>query len=86
TAKGERQERKAKAEKLPKECANCGTLSGERICPCCGNERKPQAGVETVDGELIEVTGKGRKYTRAEKQEWWSAIQAIRRARSRSAG
>ena len=86
TAKGERQERKPKAEKLPKECANCGTLSADRICPCCGNERKPQPGVETHEGELVAVGGKARKFTRAEKQEWWAGIQTIRRDRSRSPG
>jgi len=86
TAKGEKQERKPKAEKLPKECANCGTLSAERICPCCGNERKPVAGVNTLDGELIEVTGKARVYSRDEKAQWWAGIQTIRLERGKSEG
>lgn len=86
TPKGERQESKPKAEKLPKECANCGTLSALRVCPCCGHERKPQAGVDTLDGELVEITGKTRTYTRDEKQAWWSGIKAIQRARAKSDG
>ncbi|OWJ71394.1 hypothetical protein CDV50_10335 [Haematobacter massiliensis] len=86
TKPGEKQERKAKAEKLPKECANCGTLQSGRICPCCGHERKPVADVETVDGELVQISGKVRTYTKAEKQEWWSGIQTIRLSRQRSTG
>lgn len=86
TAKGERQDRKAKAEKLPKECANCGTLSASRVCPCCGHERKPIPGVDTIDGDLVEVTGGKRTFTTAEKQAWWSGIQTIKIARGKSDG
>lgn len=86
TPKGERQDRKPKAEKLPKECANCGALSALRVCPFCGHERKPQPGVETVDGELVQISGKTRVYTKAEKQAWWSGILTIKREKMKSSG
>lgn len=74
TAPGERQERKP-SEKLPKECANCAALHTGLTCPFCGHERKPVAGVETVDGELVELTpkrAKSEKATREEKQSVYS--------------
>ena len=87
TRKGEKAEVKPKAEKLPKECANCMALTAERICPFCGNERKPVSGVDTVDGELVAIgAGKARVFTMGEKQQWWSAIQHIRRERGKSSG
>jgi len=86
TAKGERQERKPKAEKLPKECANCAALTALRVCPFCGHERKPQAGVETVDGDLVEITSAKRTFTTAEKQAWWSGIKNIQHIRGKSDG
>lgn len=60
------------AAKLPKPCSKCETLHIGLICPACGHERKPIPGVETVDGELIEITEKKRSYTMAEKQAFWS--------------
>lgn len=62
-------------ERLPKECANCAGLHTGLTCPFCGHERKPVAGVETVDGELIELTpqkAKSEKATREEKQRFYS--------------
>lgn len=85
TPKGEKAPR-AKAEKLPKECANCAALHTGMVCPYCGNERKPMAGIETVDGELVEIGEKRKAPTRAEKQVWWSALQTIRFAKGRSGG
>lgn len=72
TPPGAKQDKKAN-EKLPKECTVCGVLHTGRICPACGNERKPPHGVvETVDGELHEITGRGRPATMADKQLFWS--------------
>lgn len=74
TKPGERQERKP-AEKLPKECANCAALHSGKTCPFCGHERKPAPGMETVDGELVELTpkrAKSEKATRDEKQAVYS--------------
>jgi superfamily II DNA or RNA helicase len=66
------QDRAPKAEKLPKECANCGALHAGKVCPYCGHERKPVSGVETVDGELVEITGKKPPPTMQDKQDFWS--------------
>lgn len=70
TRPGEKQVSERK-EKLPKECANCAALHVGLTCPFCGHERKPVAGIETADGELIELTPKKAKseaVTREEKQ------------------
>lgn len=73
TEPGEKQERK-KGEKLPKECGNCGAVVSTLVCPFCGHERKPVAGVETVDGELVEITSKAKAPTKAEKQVFYSQL------------
>lgn len=86
SAKGEKAEAKPKAEKLPKECANCGTLQSGRICPVCGHERKPQSGVDEVEGDLVQISGGKKNWTKDEKQEWWSGILTIRASRNRSMG
>jgi superfamily II DNA or RNA helicase len=86
TPKGEKQQRGQKAEKLPKECGNCAALVAANPCPFCGHERKPVAGVDHVDGQLIEISGKAPVYTREQKQAWWSAIQAIKLDRRKSDG
>lgn len=70
THPGEKQQRKAKAEKLPKECANCATLHTGLLCPCCGHERKPPK-VEEAQGELVAI-GKVKLVGKAEKQRFWS--------------
>ena len=83
TAQGQ-QENKPKAEKLPKECANCGALHAGKICPFCGHERKPVAGVETVDGELVELTGKSKPPTKADKQKFWSMALHLDKTRGKN--
>ena len=81
-----KQKKTAKAEKLPKECANCGGLHAGRICPYCGNERKPFSGVETVDGELVELTGKALPPTKEEKERWMRGLMWIARNRGYKEG
>lgn len=80
---GEPQERKAKAEKLPTACSKCSTLHGGKICPTCGHERVPVAGVETKDGELVEITGRKVAATMADKQIFWSMSLHLDRVRGR---
>jgi len=71
-------------EKLPKECANCAALHTGLNCPFCGHERKPVAGVETVDGDLIEMTpGKAKQPTKDEKQRFWSMALWVDRQRKK---
>lgn len=84
TVKGPAPQR-GKAERLPKECANCGALHVKLVCYACGHERKPVAGVETVDGDLIPVTAVPVA-TKAEKQVWWSALTAMRHERGYAKG
>jgi len=55
---GEKSQRKAGADKLPKPCIECEALHSGKTCPSCGNERKPVVGVQTADGELVEITGR----------------------------
>lgn len=83
TAPGAPQERKAKAEKLPKPCNKCETLHTGLICPACGNERVPVAGVDTVDGELVEITGRKAAATMADKQAFWSMALYLDRERGK---
>lgn len=69
------QKSRPRAERLPRECASCGALHTGLICPFCGHERKPVAGVETVDGELIEITGKkAAPPTKEEKDRWMRGL------------
>ena len=78
--KGEKQ-RKPVAEKLPKECANCGALHAGKVCPFCGHERKPQPDVDVEDGELVELTSKTKPPTKEEKQRWYSGLIWLGRQR-----
>lgn len=72
TAPGEKQEAKPKAEKLPEPCVKCGVLHLGKDCPACGHERKPVSGVEATDGQLVQISGKKAKATKADKQQFWS--------------
>jgi len=76
-------ERLPKAEKLPKECGQCAALVTTKVCPFCGHERKPQAGVETVEGELIEFTPKKAKADKADKQRFWGMAKWVDKERGK---
>lgn len=94
--KGKREEkaRREKAVPLPKECANCATLMEPRqkVCPCCGEERKPPSGyVETEEGELIPIGGteaepKPAKVSMVVKQDWYSSFLGIAAERGYAPG
>lgn len=83
TRPGEKQERKEGAEKLPKPCVKCETLHIGKICPACGHERKPVAGVDAAEGELVEITGKKVAATMADKQRFWSMALWVDRDRNK---
>jgi superfamily II DNA or RNA helicase len=83
TAKGEKQERKASAEKLPKPCSVCGVLHVGMLCPACGHERKPVSGVEAADGNLVQLSGRQIAPTMAEKQAFWAMALHLDRERQR---
>ena len=80
--------RQERSEPLPKECSQCSAIIPPKVnpCPACGHERKAQAGVEEVDGDLVEVKKGSAKATRAEKQAWWSGLLKIAAERKRSRG
>ena len=84
TKPGEKQKAKDAPERLPKPCVVCGALHIGRVCPACGHERRPQAGVETAAGELVHVSGKARPMTKDDKQAWWSGMLHIASKRGRS--
>lgn len=71
---------------LPKECGACGFIKPPktRKCPVCGHEAVAQAGVETVDGELVEIGPKRKaEPTKAEKQLFWSMALWLDRERGK---
>lgn len=82
TVPGERQRRAPAAERLPKECANCGTLQSAKVCPVCGHERKPPPSeIKEAEGELRQVKGKVARATTEDKQRWYSALLWIAQER-----
>lgn len=87
---GKREERNAReqSEPLPKECTACGYVKPAKVakCPSCGFKPERQSDVEFGDGELVEVKGGKRKFTKAEKQKWWSGLLWIARDRSYAPG
>ncbi|SEN69833.1 Helicase conserved C-terminal domain-containing protein [Roseovarius tolerans] len=74
---GERAAGRLKTQKLPKPCARCETLHTGRYCPSCGHERKPVSGVDTIDGELVEVGETRKAPTKSDKQNFWSMALTV---------
>ncbi len=68
--------RPEKAVKVPKECPSCHFLkpAGVHKCPDCGFEPVRRQSVETVDGDLVQLSGKARTFTQVEKQRFWSGL------------
>lgn len=76
------------APPLPKECKSCGVLKPARvrICPNCGQVPKAETSVIERDGELVEVTGGGKKqraktrkasdYSAPERQAFFAELKA----------
>lgn len=76
------------APPLPKECKSCGVLKPARvrICPNCGQTPKAETDVIERDGELVEVTGGGKKqraksrkasdYSAPERQAFLAELKA----------
>ena len=77
--------RKENGEPMPKECGSCGTLKAPKVreCPSCGFTPTAQADIETIDGELIEVRKGKAKFTKADKQVFWSMALAVDRSRGK---
>lgn len=62
-SKVEKEKEAAEREgRLPKKCPSCSCLKpvGTRKCPNCGFEPIVQTAIEHIDGELVELTKKGK--------------------------
>jgi superfamily II DNA or RNA helicase len=75
--------KKAKAEKkerLPKECPKCAFLKPPKVqvCPNCGFKAEAVSDIETVNGELYELTRdkqiKPKDWTIDQKQQFYSEL------------
>lgn len=68
--------RAEKSVKVPKECPSCHFLkpAGVHKCPACGFEPVRRQAVETVDGDLVQLSGKPRTFRQVEKQRFWSGL------------
>ena len=86
TPAGEKRKKGPAAEKLPKECANCGSLHSGMECPYCGHEKVIVSGVEVATGDLVQVGGKVVRATKQDKQRWFSAFLWISEKRSYNKG
>lgn len=77
--------KKEKKEPLPKECPQCGALKPPKVqeCPHCGFVTARSSKIEEEEGELVEITGKKKRYTMNEKQEFWSMALHIDRERGK---
>lgn len=71
TKPGQKPERKPAAEKLPTECPKCAALRIGRLCPECGHESQPPK-IDHAKGELVQISGKVKLPTMADKQRFWS--------------
>jgi len=85
---GEKQVRELSAPKLPKECPSCTRLKpvGVHKCPSCGFAPERQSEIEFAEGELVQVKGKKRQVTMAEKQVWYSGLISVGRERKYKPG
>lgn len=91
------QERERQEAKTPEErtvaCEQCATVFTGPTCPSCGWERhkpapKPQE-VEHTDDDLAEIGPdgvRGRKWTNAEKEQWFAELRGLARERGYSDG
>ncbi len=69
---------------LPKECSVCSFLKPAKVhkCPNCGFAPEKQTEVETVDGELVEMTGRlSVAQKRNRDTEWPEKVSFIRELR-----
>lgn len=87
---GQSQKRKTKqSEDLPTSCPSCDAVKPPKVreCPSCGFTPAHVRDIEARPGELAAVkAGKGRVYTRAEKQRFLSGLIHVAQERGRSRG
>lgn len=74
-AKGDKKAKDGKKrDKLPTPCPSCETLFSGLRCPSCGHEKKPVSKITVCEGDLVQLSGKMKPPTQAEKQAWWSGL------------
>lgn len=81
--------RKESEPRKPKACPKCHTVKsvGVHVCPQCGFAPEMVRDVDAADGALAALDGSAKpKFTREQKQAWWSALEAIRIQRGRAKG
>lgn len=61
---------------LPKKCPACSFLkpAGVHVCPACGFAPQRQSDIEATAGDLVQLKGKARVPSRAEKQRFYSGL------------
>jgi DNA repair protein RadD len=86
--RGAHMRQKREKSDLPQECSACGFIkpANTKKCPDCGFESRKPCTVKHFDGELVELTPKGKAATREIKQSWFSQIIAIRDEKGRKPG
>jgi superfamily II DNA or RNA helicase len=77
--------RKERNEPMPRECNGCGVLKPPMVsvCPSCGFKPERQCDIEAEEGELVEWKPGRKRFTRVEKQEFWSMALFVDRERQK---
>lgn len=77
---------KEQEEALPKACPKCGFVKPPkaRECEQCGFAPRATQDVETIDGELVQISGKKKseQATMAEKQQFYRELRGYQIARN----
>jgi superfamily II DNA or RNA helicase len=87
--RGRQSKKREKPLRLPQECQKCSFLKPPKVheCPACGFRPVRQSGIDTEEGELVEITRQNKERTTAsEKQSWYSQLLHIERARGYKRG
>ena len=78
-------------EALPKECQKCHVLKPPKmpVCPSCGFKAEKMSQVTCDDGDLVEIRPgehKTEKFTKEQKQTWYSMLLGIAHGRNYKPG
>ena len=73
---------KKEKEALPKACSKCAFMKPPKTpeCPVCGHKAEKQSGVDTIDGELVELTNK------RDNPELWAKLISYARDKGKKDG
>src|SRR3546814_12263433 len=77
--KGEKSQ--TRSDPLPKECPACNFLKPPKVreCPVCKFVPEITSDIEEEEGQLVQIGGKKREQSKAEKQLWYSGRSEERR-------